>query len=171
MCGVCLGRSALVHGNGILVRSRFVACYELGLSVIFLNKQLYWILAMLCSLWALRDGSCFQIPFICVKSCVYFCNSFCPLPWKPRNVLRLFLKTNCSSLLAYVYVPVYRDWAPVIHFLKPSVLALCVIINLSKPSGKFTYHQVVFTSRLCILCGSWNKQQLVPYIALRYRFL
>jgi len=44
-------------------------------------------------------------------------------------------------------------------------------IKLLKPSGKFTYHQVVFTLHLCVLYGSQNKQQLLPYTALRDCFL
>jgi hypothetical protein len=70
------------------------------------NKQLYWILALLCSRLALRDGFCFQLPLICGKSCVYFCNSFYPLLSKSRNLLHLLLKTNSLKLLAYFCTPV-----------------------------------------------------------------
>jgi hypothetical protein len=38
--------------------------------------------------------------------------------------------------------------------------------NLLKPSGKFTYHQVVFPLHLCVSYGSPNKQQLLTYAAL-----
>jgi len=44
-------------------------------------------------------------------------------------------------------------------------------INLLKPSSKFMYHQEVFTLHLCVLYGSQNKQQLLPYRALRDCFL
>ena len=40
-------------------------------------------------------------------------------------------------------------------------------INLLKPSGTFTYHQVVFTLHLFVLYESQNKQQLLPYKASR----
>jgi hypothetical protein len=52
------------------------------------------------------------------------------------------------------------------------------IVNLSKPSGNFTYHPVdikkfcmVPTLRLCVLYGCQNKQQLLPYNTLRDWFL
>jgi hypothetical protein len=41
----------------------------------------------------------------------------------------------------------------------------CGILNL-KPSGKFMYHQVVLTLRLCVLYVSQNKHQLLPYTTL-----
>jgi hypothetical protein len=52
-------------------------------------------------------------------------------------------------------------------------------INLLKPSGNFTYHQVqhpqilrsAHTVYLCVLYGSQNKQQLLPYTALTDWFL
>jgi hypothetical protein len=51
-------------------------------------------------------------------------------------------------------------------------------INLLKPSGNFTYHQikikkfyVVPTLCFCVLYGSQNKQQLLPYKTLRDWFL
>jgi hypothetical protein len=54
----------------------------------------------------------------------------------------------------------------------------CEYINLLKPSGNFTYHQVyvkkfyvVPTLRLCVLYGSQNKQQLLPYKTLRLVFI
>jgi hypothetical protein len=48
-------------------------------------------------------------------------------------------------------------------------------INLLKPSGNFTFNiqkfYVVPTLRLCVLYGSQNKQQLLPYKTLRDWFL
>jgi hypothetical protein len=51
-------------------------------------------------------------------------------------------------------------------------------VNLLKPSGNFTYYQVnikkfyvVPTLHLCVLYGSQNKQQLLPYKTLRDWFL
>jgi hypothetical protein len=49
-----------------------------------------------------------------------------------------------------------------------------MLINILKPSGKFTYHQklyVVLTLHLCVLYGSQKKQQFLPYKALRDWFL
>jgi hypothetical protein len=52
------------------------------------------------------------------------------------------------------------------------------IFNILNPSGNFTYHRfnikkfyVVPTLRLCVLYGSQNKQQLLPYKTLRDWFL
>jgi hypothetical protein len=52
------------------------------------------------------------------------------------------------------------------------------IINLLKPSGNFTYTRfnikkfyVVPTLCLCVLYGSQNKQQLLPYKTVRDWFL
>jgi hypothetical protein len=56
---------------------------------------------------------------------------------------------------------------------------LSAAFNLSKPSGNFTYRQVfnikkfyvVPTLPLCVLYGSQNKQQLLPYKTLTDWFL
>jgi len=50
-------------------------------------------------------------------------------------------------------------------------------INLLKPSGYFTYQvklsQIAHGAHiaLCVVCGSENKQQLVPYTSLSDWFL
>jgi hypothetical protein len=51
---------------------------------------------------------------------------------------------------------------PYLSFLS-AVTFKCDPFNLSKPNGKFTYHQVVFTLHLCVSYGSRNKQRLLTY--------
>jgi hypothetical protein len=64
-----------------------------------------------------------------------------------------------------------------LEMLTLGLLAQC-LINLLKPSGNFTYHQLnvqkfhmLLALRLCVLYGSQNKQQLLPYKTLRDWFL
>jgi hypothetical protein len=52
-------------------------------------------------------------------------------------------------------------------------MAWATAFNLLKPSGNFNIKKfyVVPTLRLCVLYGSQNKQQLLPYKTLRDWFL
>jgi CRISPR/Cas system-associated endoribonuclease Cas2 len=69
-----------------------------------------------------------QAPFIRVKSCVYFCNSFYPLASKPRNLLRLLLKRRSRAwnpATLYLYALLLWDW------LQTSIFVCAVIVRLA----------------------------------------
>jgi hypothetical protein len=88
---------------------------------------------------------------------------------------RNFMTPLCAGSLHVGVIP------PMLHtHISPTLVVLVVdiAINLLKPSGNLTYDQfnikkfyVVPTLRLCVLYGSQNKQQLLPYKTLRDWFL
>jgi len=83
-------------------------------------------------------------------------------------------ETICNVRVSYAHHPLealHNLPGVLILRRKSQEILIYINVNVLKPIGNFTYHQVVLTFHLCVLYGSQNKYHILPYAGIKDRFL